>query len=68
MLKYSLKAETLLEILAKRSQAFYKPINVYSVKDNMGEIVSSISMRIIVNQLGKQDFSSSKFSFWVGSK
>ena len=50
--------ECLLEILTKRrSELFYKPIDAHSVTDAKGEIVSSISMWNIVNQLGKHDFS-----------
>ena len=45
--------ESLLEILSKRrSQTFYKPTDVHSVTNVAGEIISSISMWIIVNQLG----------------
>ena len=57
ILKYLLMVESLLEILTKRNQTFHKPIDVHTVTDNMGEIVSSLSMRIIVNQLDKDDFS-----------
>ena len=66
-LNYSLMVETLLEILTKRSQMFYKPIDVRSVTDDMGETASSISIRIIVNQLGKHDFPCGRFFFWVSS-
>ena len=38
----------LLEILTKGSQTFYKAIDVHFVTDSMGEIVSSVSMRIFV--------------------
>ena len=61
-------ARALLEILTKRSQTFYKAIDAHPVTGNMDEIVSSISMWIIVNQLGKHDFSCGRFFFWVGSK
>ena len=60
--------ETLLEILTKRSQTFYKPIDINSVTDNMGEITSSISMRIIMSQLCSHNFPCGRFFFWVGSK
>ena len=50
--------ESLLEILTKRRrQSFDKPIDVHSVTNAKGEIVSSISIRSIVNQLGKHNFS-----------
>ena len=49
--KYPLMVETLLEILTKGSQTFYKAIDVYSVTDSMDEIVSSVSMRIFVNHV-----------------
>ena len=52
--------ESLLEILTKRkSQKFYKLIDFHSVANDKGEVVSSISMWKIVNQLGKHDFSCS---------
>ena len=35
---------SLLEILTKRSQTFYKPVNVHSVTYAIGVSVSSISM------------------------
>ena len=41
----------LLEILTKGSQTFYKAIDVHFVTDSMGEIVSSVSMRIFVNKV-----------------
>ena len=52
ILKYSLILESFLEILTKRrSQTFYKLIDVHSVANVLGENVSSISMwRNIVNQ------------------
>ena len=50
--------ESLLEILTKRrSQVFYKPVDVHSVTNAIGESISSITMWNIVNQLGKFDFS-----------
>ena len=50
ILKDSLMAESLLEILTKRrGQVFYKLIDVHSVKNVLGEIISSISMWNIVN-------------------
>ena len=56
----SLMLESLLEILIKRrSQTFYKPIDVHSVTNAIGEGISSISISIIVNQSGK-------FFFLVG--
>ena len=60
--------ETLLEIVSKKSQTFSKVIDVHSVTDNIGKIVSSTSIRIIVNQLDKHDFSCGRFFFWIGSK
>ena len=60
--------ETLLEILSKRRRMFYKPIDIHSVTDKEGEDISSISMRIIVNELGKHNFSCGRFFFWAGSK
>ena len=50
-LKVSLTLESLLEILTKRrSQAFYKLIDVHSVIDVIGESISSMRMWNIVNQ------------------
>ena len=50
---------SLLKILTKRkSYSFYKPIDVQSVTNAKGEIVFSIGMWNIVNQLDKHDFSS----------
>ena len=51
--------ESLLEILTKRrrSQALYKPVDVHSVTNAIGESISSIRSWNIVNQLGKNDFS-----------
>ena len=47
ILKYSLAMESLLEILTnRRSQAFYKLIDVQSVTNVIGENISSIPMRI----------------------
>ena len=46
-----LMMQSLLEILTKRKkQAFYKLIDVHSVKNVLDESISSISMWIIVNQ------------------
>ena len=48
----------LLEILSKRkSQSFYKSIDVHYVTNAKGEIVSSKSMWNIVNKLSEHDFS-----------
>ena len=45
ILKDSLMVESLLEILTKRrSQAFYKLIDIKSVKNVLGEIISSTNM------------------------
>ena len=50
--------ESLLETLTKRrSQTFYKPIDVHSVRNGVGESISSISIWNIVNELGKHVFS-----------
>ena len=50
--------ESLLEILTKRrSQTFYKPVDVHFVTNVVGESISSISMWNIVNQLDKHNFS-----------
>ena len=50
--------ENLLEILTKRrSQTFYAPIDVHSVKNEIGESIYSISIWNIVIQLDKYDFS-----------
>ena len=50
ILKDSLMVESLLEISTKRrSPAFYRLIDVYSVTNILGEIVSSINMWNIVN-------------------
>ena len=50
-LKVSLTLESLLEILTKRrSQAFYKLIDVHSVVNVIGESISAIRMWNIVNQ------------------
>ena len=59
ILKYSLMLKSFLEILTKRrSQTFYKRIDVHSVTNILGENISSISMwRNIVNQWSKYDFS-----------
>ena len=51
VLKYSLTVESLQEILTKRrSQAFYKLIDVHSVTNVLGDRISSIRMWNIVNQ------------------
>ena len=55
ILKYSLMVEILL-LTKRRSQTFYKLIDVYSVTNVVGESISSIGMVCIVNQLGKYDF------------
>ena len=58
ILKQSLMMGSLLEILTKRrSQAFYKPIDVHSVRNAIGESISSTSIWNIGNQLGKYDYS-----------
>ena len=57
---------TLLEVLTKRNQTFYKPIDVRSVANNMGKIVSLISIWNIVKQLGKHALVVS-FFLWVDS-
>ena len=44
-------------MLTKRSQTFYKPMNVHSVTYAIGERVSSTSLWSILNQSGKYDFS-----------
>ena len=50
--------ENLLEILPKRrSQTFYKPVDVHYVTNALGESTSSINIWDIVNQLGKYDSS-----------
>ena len=49
--------ESLLEILTKRrSQTFYRSIELSSVINAVGEGVSLICKCYIVNQLGKRDF------------
>ena len=59
ILKQSLMVGSLLKILTKRkSYSFYKPIDVHSVTNAKGEIIFSIGMWDIVNQLDKHDFSS----------
>ena len=56
ILKYSLTVESLLEILTnRRSQAFYKLVDVHSVTNVIGKSISSIRMWNIVNQEGKYD-------------
>ena len=52
--------KSLLEILIeRRNQMFYKPIDVHSVKNVVGEGISSIIKWNTVNQLDKHDFSCS---------
>ena len=49
--------ESLLEILAKRkSQTFYRHIDLHSVTNAIDEVISSISKWNIVNQLCKHGF------------
>ena len=56
ILKYLLAVESLLEILTnRRSQAFYKLVDVHSVTNVIGKSISSIRMWNIVNQEGKYD-------------
>ena len=51
ILKYSFTMESLLEMLTKRrSQSFYKLVDVHFVTKFIGESISSISMWNIVNQ------------------
>ena len=58
ILKYLLMVENLLEILPKRrSQTFYKPVDVHYVTNALGESTSSINIWDIVNQLGKYNSS-----------
>ena len=58
ILKSSLMAESLREILTKRrSQTFCKPVDVHFVTNAIGKSISSISIWNIVNQLGRYDFS-----------
>ena len=55
--------ESLLEVLAKgRSQTFCKPMDIQSVTNAIGKIVSSKSMWSIVNQVGKLNFPCSQIS------
>ena len=42
--------ESLLEILTKGSQAFYKAIDVHSITNAIGQIVSSTSIWNVMNQ------------------
>ena len=61
--------ESLLEILTKkRSQMFYKAINVHSVAIVVGESISSTSMWNIQNKLGKHIFFVIIYFLWVGSR
>ena len=55
--------ESLLEILTKRSQTFYKPVNVNCVTYAKDEIISLTNMLIILNQSGKYGF-----FLWAGSR
>ena len=49
--------DSLLETLTKRkSQTFYRHIDLHSVTNAIGKVISSISKWNIVNQLGKHDF------------
>ena len=58
--------KSLLEILTKRrSQTFYKPIDVHPMENIVGESISSITIWNIVNQVGKHDFSCGQI-FLVG--
>ena len=51
ILKYSLTVKSLLEILTKRrSQTFYKFMDVHSVANVIEESISSMQMWNIVNQ------------------
>ena len=55
--------ESLLETLTKRkSQTFYRPIDLHSVTKAVGEDISLISKWNIVNQLGKHDYFVARFS------
>ena len=64
ILKDSSMVENLLKTLTKRrSQAFYKLVDVQSQTIVLGESISSMNMWNIVNQPGKYDF-----FLWVGSK
>ena len=57
ILKDSSMVENLLKTLTKRrSQAFYKLVDVQSVTIVLGEKISSMNMWNIVNQQGKYDF------------
>ena len=54
--------ESLLETLTKRrSQTFYRPIDLHSVTKAVGEDISLISKWNIVNQLGKHDYFVARF-------
>ena len=64
ILKQSLMVESLSKTSTKRRiQTFYNPTNVYSVKNFVGESISSISIWHIVKQLGKHDFSCRQIFF-----
>ena len=57
ILKQSLAVERLLEILTKRrTQTFYKPVDVHSLRNAIGDSISSTSIWNIGNQLGKYDY------------
>ena len=50
--------ESSLQILTKRrSQAFYKPVDVHSVRNAIGKGLTSTNIWNIGNQLGKYDYS-----------
>ena len=49
-LKVSLTVESLMEVLTRRCEAFYKLIDVHSVINVIGESISSMRMWNIVNQ------------------
>ena len=49
-LKVSLTVESLMEVLTRRCEAFYKLIDVHSVINVIGESISSMWMWNIVNQ------------------
>ena len=58
ILKQSLMVESLLEILTeRRSQAFYKPVDVHSVRNAIGDSIFSTSIWNIWNQIGRYDYS-----------
>ena len=60
--------ESLHEILTKRrSQTFYRPLDLNSVTNAAGEGISSISKWNIVNQLGKHDIPCGQIFLCIGS-